>query len=240
MTRNWISAVILLVILTTVVNAAPFEVYKRDLFLLHKRAVDLEPCDPASTIPLTGSADPDPAAGKTSKSKLTFTAGDAYPKLFLTTTVTDGGKAVDGGVTTADLCAGGLKCPTAKGQVIDITSSTDVPDGAKAPIIEYNVNDGAITIACGKTKAAKAAPAPADGGKAPADGGKAPADGGKAPADGGKAPADGGAGGGGGGGGPPPPDGGGPPPPAGGGPPPPPPDGGAGGGGGAPGGGGGP
>jgi len=204
MTRNWVSAVILLVIMLSAVNAAPFMVFKRDL--LHKRAVELEPCDPASTIPLTGTVDPDPAAGKTSGGKLTFKAADAYPKLFLTTSISDGGKAVDGATTTADLCAAGLKCPVAKDQQIEITTSTDVPDGVKAPIIEFNVNDGTTTIACGKTKAPAGAadggkgPAP-DGGKGPApDGGKGPApDGGKEPApDGGKEPApDGGADGGG-------------------------------------------
>jgi hypothetical protein len=227
MARNWISAVILLVITLSMVNAAPFQVYKRDLFLLHKRAVDLVPCDPPSDTPLTGTVDPDPAAGATSKANLKFVAAKDLPKVIFTTTVTDAGKAVDGGVTTSDLCTdGGLKCPVAKGQEVTITSSTAVPDGVKAPEIEYNVNDGAITIACGvaKAKAADGGKAPADGGKAPADapdGGKEPADGGKEPADGGKAPADGGKAP----DGAPDGDGGAPPPPDGDGAAPPPPDG---------------
>src|SRR3954463_3739284 len=132
MARNWISAVILLVITLSMVNAAPFQVYKRDLFLLHKRAVDLVPCEPPSDIPLIGTVDPDPEAGATSEGTLKFVASKDYPKLFLTTIVTDGGKAVDGAVVNADLCASGLKCPVAKGQEVDLTTSTDVPDGVKA------------------------------------------------------------------------------------------------------------
>jgi len=180
MTRNWISAVILLVIMLSAVNAAPFTVYKRDLFLLHKRAVDLEPCDPASTIPLTGTADPDPVGGGKTKGNLKFVAGDAYAKLFLTYTTFDGPKALEGSAKTADLCASGLKCPVAKGQEIVITSPTGVADDADAPIIEYNVNDGETTIACGKTKAPAGGAAP-PAGKEPPKGPDAGGDGGDEP-----------------------------------------------------------
>jgi len=182
-----ISVVILLAAIS-IVNASPF--------LIHKRAVTLGPCTPPSDIVLTGTIDPDPEAGKTAKATTSFTTTADVPKLFLTTTVTDGGDAKTAKVTTADLCASGLKCPIAKGQSVDVTSSTEIPDGIKAPTIEYNFNDGAKVVSCGIGKAAGGAEAPKDGAPKdgapkdapPAPGAPPPPPPGGAPPDGGKDP----------------------------------------------------
>jgi hypothetical protein len=167
MKRSWISLAILLAAIS-MVNASPFYVYKRDgLVHLHKRAVAFAPCKEPSTIVLTGSVDPDPAPGGPAKAKMSFvTTAEGPPKLSLTTTITEEGaaKAAEGGVTTADLCASGLKCPVGKGKEITVESTIDVPAGLKVPFtIEYNINDGAKTIACGIAKVAKAGEAPKDG-----------------------------------------------------------------------------
>src|SRR2546423_20953 len=118
MKRNWISVVILLVTLS-MVNASPFYIHKRD-HRLHKRAVTFGPCVPKAPdiVLFVAKIDTDPAPGDVAVATLSFsgTAADV-PKLFLTTTMTEGDpeapKAVEGGITTANLCDSGLECPVA-------------------------------------------------------------------------------------------------------------------------------